>query len=315
MAILTDDLITGVKRRITLPANRSLIQDADILAFADTVMRDRIVPMVLAARQNYYLTTSLVAVTAELDTYDIPYRAVGRALRDVKYSLDGTALRSQMKDLQQFEVEDLQNYADTGTPEGFYFQGDKLVLVPEPVSSSEGILYFYDLKVAKLVASSACVLVGGTAATTVTATGSVPSTFAADVEVDFLEARSGHSTRAMDVTLSGVAGTTLTFATGVIPTDLVVGDYLALAGQSPVIQAPDEVFPLLETSVSGMVLDAISDFEGKAALEKDMARQDVNLRGILEPRVRGEPKKIINQHGLLRRGRGTWARNPRIDLD
>lgn len=313
MAILADELVTGVKRRITLPSNKSLIQDADILAFGDTVMRDTIVPMVLASRQSYYLTKTLVAVTAEEDTYDIPYRAIARALRDVKYSQDGTLSRSQWQDLQQLEIEDLQEHADTGTPYAFYFEGDKLVLVPCPTSSSEAIVYFYDLAAARLVLTTACVKVGSIGATSVTASGAIPSTFAPDVVVDFLEARSGHSTRAFDVSVTGVSGgTMLTFAAGAIPTDLRVGDYVALAGYSPVIQAPDDVFPLLETETARYVLSAISDFEGMAALKADVEKQAPALKGLIEPRVRGEPKKIVNSNGLLRRGRGTWSRSPRL---
>ena len=112
----------------------------------------------------------------------------------------------------------------------------------------------------------------------------------------------------MDVAVTNVAGTQVTFAAAGAPTALAVGDWIAIAGQSPVLQLPDDCYPLFETYVCHKILYAIGDYDGASQLLSDAGEQEKNLKILLEPRIIGEQKKIINRTGLLRGNRGAFWR-------
>ncbi len=111
----------------------------------------------------------------------------------------------------------------------------------------------------------------------------------------------------MDIIPTAVGATTISFAAADFPDTVVVGDYVALAQQSPVIQLPDECYPLFESAICERVLYAIGDYEGSAKLMTDMVQEDQNIKKMMEPRIEGAQTKIVNRNGLMRgRGNAFW---------
>jgi hypothetical protein len=121
--------------------------------------------------------------------------------------------------------------------------------------------------------------------------------------MDFVQGETGNRYVAIDLPSTNIAANTFTFATGSIPSDLQVGDYMTLSGESPVLQIPEEAKPYLQTCTAYDALYSISDFEGQKALEAKMKDQREMLLKLLEPRVEGEAEIIINDRGLLRNNR------------
>lgn len=304
MAKTADRLLEGVKRRAIVPASQPLFTDEDLLALADDVIEELMVPLLKAAREEFFVTSTTQAVTADVRVYDIPYRAVGRGLREIKMT-DGSLVRN----LSKIALEDEQLYTNSGsnTPRGFYFRGDKLVLVPTPSSSSLSLEIWYELAPSRLVKTDDAALVTGFTATTVTVSVA-PDTIATGTVIDFVQGKSGNSTLAMDKTVTNATGTTYTFATGDIPSDLAVGDYVSVAETSPVIQLPNECYPLLETATTRRAMAALGDFEGANVLQKDEDDEAKRLRALIEPRIEGEGTIIINRRGLLRGARSLQRR-------
>jgi hypothetical protein len=146
------------------------------------------------------------------------------------------------------------------------------------------------------------------ATSTVVTVGVIPATFVASATVDFIQGNQGNATLGMDVDITNVAGTQITFDAADVPSKLVVGDWIALAGQSPVLQLPDDCYPLFETRVCERVCYAIGDFDGEARLKAKGDEQETQLKLVLEPRIIGEQTKIINRNGLLRGNRGPFWR-------
>lgn len=294
--MLTSKLITNIKRRITMPANQRLMENSDILSICDTVIMEKMVPEIISLRQNYFVLTSDIALTSGVDTYSIPYRAIGRTLRDLKlkYS-DGTK-----KDLTLIDIED-EHYLAVGisTPDSFYFKGDKIVLSPPP-SSGFTLEIWWEMPPSSLVdvTSSAKVLSVTGDDVTVDA---VPSNLTISTQVDFISSIPGYSTYAYDRALTNIVGTTLSFATGSLSAlTITAGDYISLIETSPLVQLPRECMPFLETLASRRILQAIGDFEGLKMLGEDNDDDLKQMRRLLEPRIRGEATKIINRKGLLR---------------
>lgn len=294
--MLATKLIANIKRRCTIPASQRLLEDTDILAICDTVTMEKLVPEIISLRQNYFVTSSDVALTDGTDTYSIPYRAIGRTLRDlkIKYS-DG-----QKSDLSLVDLED-EHYlgAVTGFPRSFYFKGDKIVLVPPP-GAGLTLEMWWEMPPSLLIKEDQAAKVISTSGDDITV-DSVPPSITLSTDLDFIEGKAGFCTYAYDITPINIVGTTITFSAGALDNlTITAGDYLSVVETTPLVQLPRECQPFLETLAARRVLQAIGDFEGLKMLSPDEDDDLKQMRRLLEPRIRGEATKITHRNGLLR---------------
>lgn len=303
MANTADRLLAGLKRRGIVPSSQPLYSDSDFLAVADDVIQESLVPLLLSIRQDYFVTSSNTPTVASQAEYDIPYRSIGRTLRDLKRVDQGGAT----KDMALIQIEDEHLFQSSATTHSFYFKGDKIVVVPAPTTETMTLQMWWECPPSKLVKVDQAGEVTAKTATTVTV-ATAPSGILTGSVVDFVQGKSGNQLLAMDKTVSNAAGSTYTFATGDIPTALVVGDYVSLKETSPVIMLPNEAYPLLESLTAKRILMAIGDIEGARALDDAISNGEKNLKMILEPRVKGEATIIINRKGLLRSARLPYRR-------
>lgn len=304
MAMTADRLLTGVKRRVSIPASQVLMTDSDILQLADDVTKAYIVPIFLSVRQDFFVTSSLTQLVDAQASYDIPYRAVARGLRDLKVvDASGTT-----RDVALVAIEDEHRFSQTTTIHSFYFKGDKVVLIPAPNSPASGdsVEFWWEQPPANLCKTSDAALITGISGGTITVS-SVPSTMTAGVDVDFVKSTSGNATLAYDIDISSVTATTVVVSSSDVPSTLAVGDYISLAETTPYIQLPNEAFTLLESLTGKRVAMSIGDYDAADRLDKDIDKEDKNLKLLCEPRIQGEPTIIINRSGLLR-GRRFMAR-------
>lgn len=295
MVMTADRLLSGVKRRISMPASQVLMVDADILAVADDVTKAYLVPILVALRQDYFVTSSLTPMVADQAEYDIPYRAVGRGLRDLKM-VDAS---ESVRDLALISIEDAHMFVISTVTHSFYFKGDKVVLVPTPADATSSLQFWWEQPPANLTTVSSAALITAISDPMVTVS-TLPSTMIASTLVDFVKGTSGNTTLGYDASISSVASTTVTFAASTLPTGLAVGDYLSLAQTTPVIQLPNECYPLLESRTCRRILASVGDYDGARGLDDDIKEEEKNLKQLLEPRIQGEPKVILNRNGLLR---------------
>lgn len=299
MAITADRLLAGVKRRILIPGSQTTFQNSDILATIDDIISSRIVPMIESVNQEFFVTSHEEELVAGQSEYSIPYRAVGRALRELKIKDNNDNTRN----IALVNLEDSQYYSGASLTVGFYFKGDKIRLipdVPDNISPDQSLEMFYRLAPNALCTASDAALVTGVSSTTVTVS-SVPSNIVTGVSVDFIQGKSGNTIYAIDKTVSNVSGTTLTFAADTIPDDLAAGDWISYAGTSPVVNfVPNECQRLIETMSAYSILNSLGDFEGAKILAEDMSIEEKNMLKILEPRIDGEPTVIINRSSLVR---------------
>lgn len=309
MTVTTDQFVTNVKRRVTIPASQALLSDLDILAFADHQMKVRLLPMLTSLRQEFFVVKVDQPVTKNLATYKVPYRSVGRTLRDLKM-VDQTG--NITLDLVQYAEEDISYINNAGgfVRRGFYFRGDNVVLVPIPDIDGLTLEMWYELRPSRLVPVTYAAVVTGIAGTTVTCSNisSQFGTVGNILNVDVIDQNQGNSCLGFDLQATYATATEFTFAAGALPPTLAVGNYIAVSDTTPVVQLPDEVTVLLETLTAMRVCHAIGDFEGKQMLEAEAAQEEKALLLLLQPRIEGETQKIINRDGLLRRSRFNFRR-------
>lgn len=299
MAITADYLLTGVKRRIVMPASQVTFTDTDILAFGDNIISSRIVPMIESVNQEFFVTIHEEDLVAGQSEYKIPYRAVGRALRELKLKDTNENIRN----IALVSIEDAQTFYMSTLTTKFYFKGDKIRLVPDvpsSISPDQSLQIWYRLAPSRLVQLSEAAQVASISNDTVTVTD-VPSGFSTGMLIDFVQGKSGNSIYSIDQEVTNISGTDITFGTDVVPDDLEEGDYVCVAQTSPVINfVPNECYSLVESLTARRVLVSAGDFEGAKMLDDDIREEEKNLKMILEPRITGEPTVIINRWGLVR---------------
>lgn len=308
MTVTTTQFLASVQRLITAPSNQSLLDDTDFFAIGDRKMQDTLVPLIDSLNGDFFVRTAELAMVQNQAEYRLPTRALARKLRDVKIK-NSANIRF---DFPKISIEREQIYQVNGIPFGFYFKGDRFVVVPVPTTTQYSIQYWYFLSPGSMIPYTDAAIVTGVSGDDVTVS-SVPSALVTGAVVDFIQGTAGNSCLDIDKTITNVAGNTISFDADEVPTDLAAGDFVSIAGTSPVLQIPDSAVPLLVTLTAMDVLQALSDFEGYERLfkiaygqGKDPGQYE-NLKKLLEPRIEGEATKIINDFGIVKRGwRGRW---------
>ena len=127
MTYLATDIINGVKVRATMPTASSLMTEDRILQIANTLIRESVQAEVVNIRQEYLLTKLDMTTVSGQSAYKIPYRAIGRTLRDLKIKTSDGADGINKRDMSLITIDDSHLYSTQSTPTSFYFQGDKAV--------------------------------------------------------------------------------------------------------------------------------------------------------------------------------------------
>lgn len=302
MAVTADKVLAGVKRRAVVPTNQVTLDDDDILELIDDVIDVHVVPMVNSVNGEFFVTSELEALVASQDNYAIPYRSIGRTLRDLKIR---NTVSGDVRNSPYIEPEEVHLYKDTALMYGHYFKGDEIFMVPSipsTYSGSESLEKWYKIRPSSLVKLSKAAKVSSISSTTVLIVEDAGDIVTGSV-VDFIKGKSGNSIYDIDKSVT-VSSTTFTFTAGDIPTNLAVGDYISLQGTSPVItMIPDECKPWIERLGAREVLLAIGDDIGADKLVSGIGQERTNLLSLLEPRNEGEPRIIINRESLARGGK------------
>ena len=296
----TNALVASVKRRGALPSGTGL-SASDILQRATEELRGFIVAFLKSLREEYIIAPLTIAASG--NTVAIPVRACGAALRTVQFQNNTT---QGPCNLPRVEPERVYGYVPAGTvPQGFYFQGNNLIFVgcQNPVGT---IFLSYQQRPGQLVFPSATGVIstitpGGS--TTAIACSSVPTTFTSAALYDFVSATPNFVASALDVVAS-VSGTTLTVANALVPSTLAVGDYVCLAGQTPVPQIPFELHDLLAQVTAQEIAQSTGSSRLDAITSKtNQLKSDMMM--MLSPRTDGQARPVISRGAGWRR-RGGW---------
>lgn len=277
----TTRLVSQVKLKGSLPDGR--FEDSEILDLATDALVSEIAPLLISAREEYYVRSKDFTITANQSDYLIPYRAVGATLREVKL-----VRGSQVADLDRMDPEDIQS-TEIGSPTGFYLQGDNVVLYPTPDATGDTLRVTYFVRPNALVEASACAQVSAINGNVLSVT--VPPGWSTANTFDIIRGESGFSLKAMDLVASSVAADSLE-VTGTIPSDVVVGDWVCLSGESCFPWIPADAHQLLVHLTVVACLEAMGD---QTNLQIAAARAEglkEALKAVLTSRVQGAPRRF-----------------------
>lgn len=290
----TAGLLAGIRRRAMLPsATATGTADADLLALANEELWLRLAAAILSVREDYLVTYTDTTISGV--TYRVPSRSVGQTLREAELiDSAGNALH-----LTRLRPEQVSQYSGSGSsPFAYYLRGTGyLVLVPSASTSYTTLRMWFPLRPSELT-DAAADFKAITAINTTTNTVTLNSSTGLTSAIDFVAGKPGFDVLGADLTATGSTATTLTFSS--LPTGLAIGDYVCVAGKSPVPTIPLEFHSILEQRVAIAVCKAIGDIEHATSLIAELVdmQRDAGMT-VLSPRTEGSPRKILARASAL----------------
>ncbi len=289
-AYTTTNLLTSIERQSFAPARQSTFDTTDILELADEVSKTTILPAILSAREEYYLYYEDLSITNNVAAYTIPSRSYGLTVRDVQV-IDANG---NVRALERTSIDRLQymsNSSDRNSPDMFYVQGDQIVLVPTPNATQSTLRLYYFLRPSSFVETSdAAVISTINTSTNIVTVSTIPSSWVTGDTFDLIQGKGGHRHLSIELISTLVSGTSITLPS--LPTGLAVGDYITLAGQTPVVQMPPDFQPILATLVAAEMLLSMSQPRGEKVLAKALRNLGA-VQKMLTPRVVGKEEIIL----------------------
>lgn len=297
-------------RRAMLPQNQNTFSEDDFLEILNEEMNIGVVPHVLSFHEDYYLRTISVPFIIGVTNYDIPHRAMGNKLREVRLK----DANGNLFELTRISVEDqpyfqYNNFGiGSNTLRTFSIQGSTIVFNSPPTDTS-GIggfldIVFYD-RPNSLVAESRTARVSAFDRTLNTITlDNFPAVFANQTIFDVTSITNPHKL----IIIEGVSSTVPTTSSLVLtfdslPSSLQIGDVVALPEETIIPQVPQEVVGMLAQRAAMKCLEAMGDTQGLQNALQRLEEMKVNTGSILDSRVEGAPLKINNIHSPLRNSR------------
>ena len=309
----SDELIRSVKIRAAVPISQITYSEEDILRFAQEEIEMKMLPNILAVKEEFYVIEEDVPLVSNKADYDIPYRAIGGKIRSVFYKQTSGYLLQ----LANIPIENLNLYQTNNFPfqfAGIVLQNDQIKLVPSigvnPVGS---LIMRYYLRPNNLVLMSRGARVKTIDRTTGivtvaignTTTSAVPANITSGSQIDFIKAKPSHKTYDFDITPIAVntGSGTITFNPSDIPEQLAVGDWICSAGETVIPQIPSELHSMLAQAVACRVLESLTDTQALQNATAKLQEMEQKLLSVIDTRVESPGRKVVNTNSMLNKGR------------
>jgi hypothetical protein len=302
MSIFVEDLLESAKDRTFAPVSQTTFQDSQLITIANDEMSLRLVSDMMSIREDFFQTSSDTSIRSGVSHYAVPKRAIGNALKCVQIVDSNGNVSSP---LDRIDVDRAPDYQSGGR--AFYFEGDEIVLVPEPTQSSGSIRMTYYARPNRLIATTSCAKitgissVGGT--TTLTVDTDLTASLSVGSKIDFLSSESPYMLWADRVVITQITASVIDVATSSIQdaggtVEPQIDDYICPTGFANIPMVPVEWHPVLGQMMAIRILEAIGDLEklnfAAAALKE--------LRGcaqkLIKNRAESSPELLVRRNGL-----------------
>lgn len=298
-------LVDSVYRGILSPNSQNTLQPDDIIAFLDQEMRTTIVPLVLAAQEEFWVTNYDQPVLQGVYNYTIPKRAAFATWRDVVFvDSNRNELNMSMLSPEYLKL----TYPAGGNPPlyvfGFILQNDKIILYPNTAGTP--VQYQLRMKIKRrpnnLTSVDNCAqVVAIDTNTKVVTVNQVPSGWTSSDTFDIIPNSPQFTSLSDDQTVTLINGNNITFST--LPTNsqtgaytMSVGDYICPSQMSCIPQVPYDMFPLLVQRGIIRTLEALGDTQNLQVAERRYQNMAADFARTVSPRIDGTPKKIVNRN-------------------
>lgn len=308
----TDNLIASVKRRAMLPSTQVTFKEEDFLAFANEEMDMGLVPHVLSFHEDYLLDTVSLELEGDKLRYKIPHRAIGNKVRDVRFRDANGNLYEMTRVQKEDEMYFQYNSAGSGptTLRTFMVEADEIVMPQGTLPGNIGFLEIvYYLRPNEIVSEDrVCRITSIDTVNKKVTVDKFPSVFTGETIFDITSGKSPYKLVVMDVEPTTVANETdLFFTFTELPKNLNIGDVIALSEETAIPQVPIELHSMLAQRIAIRCLEALGDSQGLQNAMTKLQEMEYKTGSVIDDRVEGSPKKIVNFHSFLRNQR-KWNR-------
>lgn len=311
----TSALLKSIKRRALVPDNQNTFTDQDFIDLMNEEMMIGLVPSILQMKEEYFIFRQVVPLVSDKSNYPVPERALANKLREVCYRDTTNLATGNEYEMTQVAIDDRYTGLSNGTGSSdftgfrrFYMMGSDLVLHPSVGPNPTGALaFYYYLRPNTIVKDASVATVTAINRTTGDITlSSLPSGYTVYVSgtnntvptlFDFVKAKSPHNILNIDLPIVSINTSTkvININPSLIPKDLEIGDFMPLAGQSPIPNIPTELHMVLAQRVAQRVLEALGDTEGLNNATAKVAEMEAKLTTMMDNRVEGSPRKVVNR--------------------
>jgi hypothetical protein len=284
MAYTTSDLLASVNRLAFIPAGQTTFTNAEILTIADEETQTKILPRLMAIREEFFVFPYTTPVTQSQRLYPIPSRSVGGMVRDVRIiNSNGTYF-----DLERIEPETVQG-EQVGNPSQFYLEGESVALYPTPSATQNTLQMSFFLEQGRLVeiANSGVIASINTGTNTVTL-ATIPSSWVTGNLFDLISGSGNQAYKAID-NVGTISGLSIQFPS--LPSTLQVGDYVTIAETSVLVQLPRNMRAALAQCTAARLLEAQNQPGAEKMAETAMMSVEAAIR-MLSPRVHGASRTL-----------------------
>lgn len=299
-------IIASLKTRGLVPTAQGTFTDSQFVTLLNEELQGTVVSQILATRGDYFLQEVDITLTNDIE-YDVPSQAIGGKLAYLKHFPDGTTTGASNL------VPYLQNEQQTTGYEvlynQFYFamKGNKIRLFfTGSVPTGMIRMGFYRRPNNLVLETAAGKIVAFDTNLLTVDLSNVPANFIVGASMDIIQGIPQFNAKQEAITITAVSGTTVTLSA--LPSDIAIGDYLCIEGESPIPQVPVEFHPILAQRGAVKTLEALGDRNGMKVAQEKLQELEQKAMALITPRIDGNPKKIQNFNNPLRPGgiRRNW---------
>lgn len=296
-------LVDSVQTRVMAPLAENTITPDRLIELIDEEMRSTVIPLVLAAKEEFYVQNYDQPFVAGTYNYTIPPRAAFATWRDIVIA-DPMGNEIAMTELPPEYVK--ITYPAGNLPPmytyGFVMNNDRITLWPP--NSTVPINNTLRMKIKRrpnhLTSVDNCGQVTGVnpGSSQVTLGNNGDTTWTTATIFDVIPNYPQFTSLGDDLTISAISqgtptATVLTFDD--YPTGIAVGDWVCPATMSCIPQIPYDMFPLL--SQRGVIkwCEAVGDTQNLQIAERRYQDMAADFARTVSPRVAGTRKTLVNR--------------------
>lgn len=284
-------LINRITRVGGIPEQQPEFDTDDLLDYINEEVRSVIVPWMLSVNEDFFVRMELFTIPASVtDGIRLPRRVTGARIREIKlYNGTTETSNSLMTDLPRMDIDDLGKFPG----DGWYFKGSRLYFNdPSCIGTGEKLAIWYYVRPSELVRETECAKISAIDTTTKTVTCvTVPADFTTSLTYDIIQGTPHFETMAFDQTAATIVSNEISFAS--LPTDLAVGDYIAKAEETPVVNLPLEIQDLLAYGVALKIASSNGSPQTLQQIASVYQQMQSSAVRLLSPRVDGEARVIV----------------------
>ena len=301
--MLTSELVSAVRRQGAIPAS---VADSDVLDAADVELKGIVWPYLRQVNSDFGVREALL--TPVNGRAALPRRAVGAALRHVQ-----VLIGNSYSALPQMTLEQDDGAVVAGYPSGFYVDAGAIVLIPRGSGAQLRVRYWP--RPGKLVLETdetKVAVIGATATFSETKTlVFIDGTLSpSPTPIDIISSASHHALLAIEESVTWDDPNSCYVTTAGLFDTPQRGDWLCVAGYSPVVPVPEELFSPLVYLTAASLQRALGYTAEADNNEGEAHRRMESCRDALAPRIQGNPPRLVGgTYAGMGRGFGGWSRN------